>query len=199
MLSPCCLCLCVSPPYQLLNAWKKLYETWYVYHVTWAHFNGILNKSLPTVCVSLFACCQATARKERYRGNEYTRNSRGILGRVVFYVVRVVTKESRRLVLPRTCYIHSFHCVYSIFIWFILRKFKECFPGPVNSTVEINSCFTSKRVEYTGLHKRPKLDTLRHQFSQLPFDTKCDESRVSCLLFNEDFLELCMQLTVTFF
>jgi hypothetical protein len=35
-----------------------------------------------------------------YRGNEYTRNR--IVGRVVSYVVRVVSKESRRLVLRRT-------------------------------------------------------------------------------------------------
>jgi hypothetical protein len=45
-------CLCVLP-YQLLNASTNLYETWHVYHGTWAHFNGVLHKSLPSVCVSI--------------------------------------------------------------------------------------------------------------------------------------------------
>jgi hypothetical protein len=34
-----------------LNAWTNLYETWYVYHGTWAHLNGVFHKSLPSVCV----------------------------------------------------------------------------------------------------------------------------------------------------
>jgi hypothetical protein len=36
--------------------------------------------------------CKATARYKRYRGNEFTRNNRRIVGRVVFYAVRVVLK-----------------------------------------------------------------------------------------------------------
>jgi hypothetical protein len=51
-----CPYVCLSP-YQLLNAWTSLYETWYVYRGTWAHLNGVLYKSLPlvyvAVCVSL--------------------------------------------------------------------------------------------------------------------------------------------------
>jgi hypothetical protein len=47
------LCVCVSP-YQLLNVSTNIYETWCVYHGTWAHFNGVLLKSLCVpVCVSL--------------------------------------------------------------------------------------------------------------------------------------------------
>jgi hypothetical protein len=42
-----------------------------------------------------------------YRGNEYKSNNRSIVGGVVFYAVRVVSKESRRLVLPRTSYLFS--------------------------------------------------------------------------------------------
>jgi hypothetical protein len=38
---------------------------------------------------------------KRYRCNEYPRNKR-IVGGVVFYAVRVVSKESNRLFLPRT-------------------------------------------------------------------------------------------------
>jgi hypothetical protein len=51
MRSPCRLFVC--PPYKRLNGWTNLYETWYVYHGTWAHLNGILHKSIPSVCVSL--------------------------------------------------------------------------------------------------------------------------------------------------
>jgi hypothetical protein len=34
-----------------LNGWTNLYETWHVYHGTWAHLNGVLHKSLPSVCL----------------------------------------------------------------------------------------------------------------------------------------------------
>jgi hypothetical protein len=48
--------VCVSgcPPYRLLNALTNLYETWYVYHNTWAHFSGVLPKSLPSICVTVW-------------------------------------------------------------------------------------------------------------------------------------------------
>jgi hypothetical protein len=36
-----------------LNAWTNLYETWYFYHGTWAHFNGVLHISLPPVCMCI--------------------------------------------------------------------------------------------------------------------------------------------------
>jgi hypothetical protein len=51
MRSPCWVS--VYPSYQLLNGWTNLYETWYVYHGTWVHLNGVLHKSLPSVCVSI--------------------------------------------------------------------------------------------------------------------------------------------------
>jgi hypothetical protein len=41
------------PQYSLLNVWTSLYETYYVYHGTWVHLNGVLHKSLPSVCVSV--------------------------------------------------------------------------------------------------------------------------------------------------
>jgi hypothetical protein len=40
-----------SRPHQFLNAWTNFYETWYVYHGISSHPNGVLNKSLPSVCV----------------------------------------------------------------------------------------------------------------------------------------------------
>jgi hypothetical protein len=52
MRSPCCLF--VNTSYKLLSAWTNLYETWYVYHGTWAHLNGTLHKSLPSVFVSVY-------------------------------------------------------------------------------------------------------------------------------------------------
>jgi hypothetical protein len=46
--------VCVSvnpPPFQLLNTWTNLNETWYVYDDNKAHLNGILHKCLPSVCI----------------------------------------------------------------------------------------------------------------------------------------------------
>jgi hypothetical protein len=39
--------------YQLFNAGTSLNETWYIYHDTLVHFNGVFHKSLPLVCVSI--------------------------------------------------------------------------------------------------------------------------------------------------
>jgi hypothetical protein len=71
MRSFCCLCLClficlcvsVFPPHQYLKAWTKLYETWYVYHGTWAHLKGVLHKSLPWISVSLCVSSHIVARQ----------------------------------------------------------------------------------------------------------------------------------------
>jgi hypothetical protein len=38
------------------------------------------------------------ARQQRYRGSEYTRSNRRIVGSVDFHAVRVVSKKSRRLI-----------------------------------------------------------------------------------------------------
>jgi hypothetical protein len=52
------VCLCdlrvsLNPTYLHLNVWTNLYETWYVYNGHWAHLNGVLHKSLPSVCITL--------------------------------------------------------------------------------------------------------------------------------------------------
>jgi hypothetical protein len=39
-----------------LNAWTNLYETWYIYHGIWAHFNDVIHKSFPSARVSLYLC-----------------------------------------------------------------------------------------------------------------------------------------------
>jgi hypothetical protein len=51
---------------------------------------------------------------KRCRGNEYTFN-KTIVGSVVFYAVRVVSMESRRLVLPAT------YCLYSHLVQLIVE------------------------------------------------------------------------------
>jgi hypothetical protein len=170
MRSPSSLCICKPPPHQLLNAWTNLFETRYVrvgiYHGTWAHLNGILHKSLPSVCVSVYVsllllqgngsvkCIRLIGAMQRLGKHipeaTNTYNNRRIIGLVIFYVVSllwnetlwvclcillsllgnnsiktfprqrrivggvvyfavsVVSKESRRLVLPKTaCYILS--------------------------------------------------------------------------------------------
>jgi hypothetical protein len=94
-------------PHQLLNAWTILHETWYIYHGTWSHLNCILHKSFPSVCVSVRVCVSLLSFpgngsvKKRYRCNEYTRKNWEIVEGTVFYAVRVVSKESRRLVVCR--------------------------------------------------------------------------------------------------
>jgi hypothetical protein len=52
---PFSLCVSVSvyPPYQLLNVWINLYETWYVYYGIWAHLNGIIHQSFPSDSMSV--------------------------------------------------------------------------------------------------------------------------------------------------
>jgi hypothetical protein len=43
-----CASVCITP-LTTLNAWTKLYETWYVYHATWAYLDSALLKSLSSV------------------------------------------------------------------------------------------------------------------------------------------------------
>jgi hypothetical protein len=74
--------------------------------VGWGHLSGRLHKSLPSVCSAVYLTprrCLSVALKHNI-GNEYTSNNRRIVGRVVFYAVRVLLRKIRRLVLPRTSY-----------------------------------------------------------------------------------------------
>jgi hypothetical protein len=95
------------PPYRRLNAWTNLHETWYG---TWAHLNGVLHKSFPSVCVSVcvsllslqgngsvkcvppFGARQRLGRHVPVATN--TGNNRRIAGRVIFYVVHFLPRES---------------------------------------------------------------------------------------------------------
>jgi hypothetical protein len=86
------------------------------------------------VCISLCRC-QATTWVKHYRCNEYT-GCRRIVGGVVLYAVRVVSKESMRLGLPRTSCLYSLLRIYlfldcSLFVFFVfLFSPFACLPAP---------------------------------------------------------------------
>jgi hypothetical protein len=111
------LCVCVFPllTFEWLNQ-SKLYETWYAYHGTWAHLNGVFHKSLPSVYVSVWVplLLLGNGSVKRYHSNEYTRNKSRIATGVTFYAVRVVSKESWRLVLPITSCFHFGHSLANL-------------------------------------------------------------------------------------
>jgi hypothetical protein len=79
-----------------LNAWTNLYETWYAHRGTRAHLNDVLHNSSPqSVCLyvyppPLFGSCSV----RNHRGTKCTPNNRRMFGRVVLYLVRVLSKES---------------------------------------------------------------------------------------------------------
>jgi hypothetical protein len=60
-----------------------------------------INPFHQSVCLYMHPTIVARQRlgKNFYRGNEYTRNNKRIIGRVIFYAAHVVSKESRRLVI----------------------------------------------------------------------------------------------------
>jgi hypothetical protein len=62
---------------------------------TWGQFNGVLHKSIPSVFVSMCVPLSLLGRGSvtMLSGHEYNRNSRRIVGRVVFYAVRVVARK----------------------------------------------------------------------------------------------------------
>jgi hypothetical protein len=87
-----------------LNAWTNLYHTWYVYHGTWAHLNGIIHKPFPSICVCVCVCvCVCIPLSLLGNGSETclpscclatnTQNNKTV-ERVIFYAVWVVSKES---------------------------------------------------------------------------------------------------------
>jgi hypothetical protein len=93
------------PPHELLNGWTNLYETWYIYHGTWAHFNGMFRKSLPSVCVSVCLSLLSLLGKHI----PAAMNTHAIELQLLdasFYMRSVRVRESTLLVLPRTgCFI----------------------------------------------------------------------------------------------
>jgi hypothetical protein len=67
------VCLCIPSPNHLPNALTNFYEIWCVHHGTWAHLNGLLYKSLPSVCVYVYSLpLLGNGSVTRSCGNEYT-------------------------------------------------------------------------------------------------------------------------------
>jgi hypothetical protein len=61
MRSPSSLYVCVSHLNRMLE--PILNEILYVHHGTWAHFNGVLHKSLSSVCVSVCVSTRIVSRQ----------------------------------------------------------------------------------------------------------------------------------------
>jgi hypothetical protein len=102
--------VCISHSLSIFECLNESYETWYAYHGNWAHLNGVLHKSFPSVCVSVCVSllslqgnCSVKcilpfgARKrlgKHVSAAANTSNNRRIVGRVIFYVIRVLPKKS---------------------------------------------------------------------------------------------------------
>jgi hypothetical protein len=97
--SACCLCVCVcvNPPPRLRRMGDAIFmklgmhimapqPTLTVYFI---------NPSHQSICLCVYdpIVARQRLRKKHYRGNEYTRNYRRIVGRVYFYAVRVISRK----------------------------------------------------------------------------------------------------------
>jgi hypothetical protein len=72
----------------------------------WLVYFPCVYLSLPPIVARQLPGCYATARKHVSVAAN-THNNRKIVGRIVFYAIRVVSLEGRRLVLPRIYCINS--------------------------------------------------------------------------------------------
>jgi hypothetical protein len=98
------VCVSMYPTYKFQNAWTNLYETWYVApEPIWTAY--FINPSHQSVDLSVYPPIVARKRLEK----TFPRQLRNA-GCVVFSAVRVVSKESRGSVLPRTS------CLIAIFL-----------------------------------------------------------------------------------
>jgi hypothetical protein len=57
-----------------------------------------MNPLRQSVCLYVYPSIVA---RQRILEKEYTRNNKGIVGHVVFYVVRILLKESKRQLFPK--------------------------------------------------------------------------------------------------
>jgi hypothetical protein len=106
MISSYCLCMCVRIP--RINFWMSgsVFKKLGMYimapeAISTAYF---INPSHQSLCLYINHLIVARQRlsKKRYRCNEYISNNTGIVGDVVFYAVRVLSKENRWSVLSIT-------------------------------------------------------------------------------------------------
>jgi hypothetical protein len=110
------VCLCISRK-QLLNAWSNVYKTGMPIMapepISTAYF---INPCHQCVCVCLYVFTPPIIARQRLRKNVFAATNTHIpnrwsVGRVVLHAVRIVSNESRRLVLP----------IASWCLWFILH------------------------------------------------------------------------------
>jgi hypothetical protein len=149
MISPCCLCVCVSAPPITFWMPEPIFTKLGMYAMVREPISTayLINPSHQSACLYMYPPyhCQATARYTRSRDNEKTWNDRRIggsvylwvclwsslpllgnnsvkrfprqdriVGGVVLCAASVVSKQSRRLLLPRTSF--CFICC-SLMVW----------------------------------------------------------------------------------
>jgi hypothetical protein len=127
MRSPCSLCLCVPmrlcirvfayPPYQLLSAGNLVMYITTRKPISTAFF---MNPSHQSVCLYVHLPIVATQWLDE--NVPVATNTQAIRERVVFYAVRVLSKETRRLVLHRTS-CNTIPPTYVYFKWHFLMDF----------------------------------------------------------------------------
>jgi hypothetical protein len=114
MRSPCCLCIYVAPPpfwmpkpiFIKLRTYIMVSEL-----ISTAYFIISSHQSVCLyVCPLWFLGNCSVKTLQQYCGNEYIRNNRRIVGRVVFYAVLILPKESRLLVLSRSSLLPTEFC-----------------------------------------------------------------------------------------
>jgi hypothetical protein len=95
------VCVSVNPSLSTFECLNQSLWNFVCIHGIWAHLNGIFHKFFASVSVyvTLIVARQRLGKKS-YRGNEYTRINRKIVGRVVLYAVLVVSQESRWQFFP---------------------------------------------------------------------------------------------------
>jgi hypothetical protein len=86
----------VCSPSQPLNAWTNFYDTWYMYHGTWAQLTSVFHEHLPSFCLCVYSPLSflGNGLARTWLQNECTCNNRRLVEYIVLYVVRVVPKES---------------------------------------------------------------------------------------------------------
>jgi hypothetical protein len=90
-----------------LNSWTSLNETWYVYHGTWSHLNGVLHKSLPSVCLYVYPLISLLGNGSV---NRFPRQQIHATVEAVLYAsVSVLSVSYRRRVWGSVC-VASYHC-----------------------------------------------------------------------------------------
>jgi hypothetical protein len=105
-----CLCVCESAHINFLMFEPVFMKLDTYYHGYWAHLNDVLRKSLPSVCVSVrvsflsllgddsVKCIPPFGIRQRLGKHvppaTNTRNDRRIIGRVIFYAIPILSKES---------------------------------------------------------------------------------------------------------